>query len=76
MSLILSCPDIRRQEEKKEKYSPGGGLRGGISIALALTLPESELRDTIVFTTYVVVVFSIVVQGLTIEKLLLKTYKQ
>jgi len=52
------------------------GLRGGISIALALTLPESEIRDLILFVTYVVVVFSILVQGLTIEKLILKTLKK
>lgn len=43
-----------------------GGLRGGISVALALSLPEGESRDLILFITYVVVVFSIVVQGLTI----------
>ena len=43
-----------------------GGLRGGISVALALSLPIGEYRDLILFLTYVVVVFSIVVQGLTI----------
>lgn len=43
-----------------------GGLRGGISVALALSLPEGESRDLVLFITYVVVVFSIVVQGLTI----------
>jgi len=43
-----------------------GGLRGGISVALALSLPEGEYRDLILFLTYIVVVFSIVVQGLTI----------
>ncbi len=51
------------------------GLRGGISIALALTLPESEVRDLILYTTYVVVVFSIIVQGLTIGKLVKKSFK-
>lgn len=43
-----------------------GGLRGGISVALALSLPEGESRDLVLFVTYVVMVFSIVVQGLTI----------
>ncbi|MBU8934091.1 MAG: sodium:proton antiporter [candidate division Zixibacteria bacterium] len=47
-----------------------GGLRGGISIALALSLAPGETRDLIVSITYVVVVFSILVQGLTIKKLL------
>jgi CPA1 family monovalent cation:H+ antiporter len=44
-----------------------GGLRGGISVALALSLPASEVRDVLVTVAYVVVVFSIIVQGLTIR---------
>lgn len=43
-----------------------GGVRGGISVALALSLPETAHKATILTATYVVVVFSIVVQGLTI----------
>jgi CPA1 family monovalent cation:H+ antiporter len=46
-----------------------GGLRGGISVALALSLKPEMFRDLFVTVTYVVVVFSIVVQGLTIEPL-------
>jgi len=46
-----------------------GGLRGGISVALALSLPRGEIRNEIVAITYIVVVFSIIVQGLTIGKL-------
>lgn len=46
-----------------------GGLRGGISVALALSLFEAHSRDTILFITYVVVIFSIIIQGLTIGKL-------
>lgn len=46
-----------------------GGLRGGISVALALSLPEGNARDVIVSMTYIVVVFSIGVQGLTIGRL-------
>lgn len=46
-----------------------GGLRGGISIALALSLSSGAPRDVIVAITYIVVVFSILVQGLTIQKL-------
>jgi len=42
-----------------------GGLRGGISVALALSLPPSPYRDILVTVTYVVVVFSVIVQGLT-----------
>jgi CPA1 family monovalent cation:H+ antiporter len=46
-----------------------GGLRGGISVALALGLPESPERDLVVFVTYAVVVFSVLVQGLTAASL-------
>lgn len=46
-----------------------GGLRGGISVALALTLPVGPYRDTLVTITYHVVVASILLQGLTIKRL-------
>jgi NhaP-type Na+/H+ and K+/H+ antiporters len=46
-----------------------GGVRGGISVALALSLPEVPHKGAILTATYVVVVFSIVVQGLTIAPL-------
>ena len=47
-----------------------GGLRGGISVALALSLPHGPMRDAVVTITYAVVVFSILVQGLTINRVL------
>lgn len=46
-----------------------GGLRGGISVALALSLPPGEARDVVVGMTYLVVVFSILIQGMSIGKL-------
>jgi monovalent cation:H+ antiporter, CPA1 family len=46
-----------------------GGLRGGISVALALSLPRGTERDTLITMTYVVVVFSILVQGLSVRYL-------
>lgn len=59
----------------KNKFSPAtikilvwGGLRGGVSIALALNMAESPEKNIIVAVTYIVVVFSIIVQGLTIGK--------
>jgi CPA1 family monovalent cation:H+ antiporter len=45
-----------------------GGIRGGISIALALSLPASAARELILVITYTVVVFSILVQGLTVGR--------
>ena len=47
-----------------------GGLRGGISVALALSLPQGQTRDAVVTITYAVVVFSILVQGLTINRVI------
>jgi len=49
-----------------------GGLRGGISIALALSLADNMHRELFVTITYVIVLFSILVQGLTVKKLVLK----
>ncbi|MBT5415582.1 MAG: sodium:proton antiporter, partial [Rhodospirillaceae bacterium] len=46
-----------------------GGLRGGISIALALSLPAGPAQEILLTVTYVVVVFSVAVQGLTVGKL-------
>ncbi|HVW98278.1 MAG TPA: sodium:proton antiporter [Mucilaginibacter sp.] len=46
-----------------------GGLRGGLSVAMALSIPENMHRDEFVLITYIIVVFSIIVQGLTIGKL-------
>ncbi len=59
------------------KFPPGsvriltwGGLRGALAIAMALSIPAGTHRDLIVPVTYVVVVFSVLVQGLTIKPLL------
>ena len=52
-----------------------GGLRGGISVALALSIPPGPAREPLLVITYFVVVFSILVQGLTIKKVLAVTQK-
>jgi monovalent cation:H+ antiporter, CPA1 family len=51
-----------------------GGLRGGISVALALTLPGTQWRPQILAVCYGVVVFTIVVQGLTVERVIRRFY--
>jgi CPA1 family monovalent cation:H+ antiporter len=53
-----------------------GGLRGGISVALALSLPPGEVRNVLLTVTYIVVAFSIIVQGLTIGPLVKFASKQ
>ncbi len=51
------------------KIMTWGGLRGGISVALALSIPSGPGRETLLTVTYIIVVFSIVAQGLTIDRL-------
>jgi CPA1 family monovalent cation:H+ antiporter len=50
------------------------GLRGGVSIALALTLPPSPYRGRLLAVCYVVVVFSVLVQGLTMPRVIRLLY--
>jgi len=47
-----------------------GGLRGGLAVALALSIPQGRPHDRLLAITYIVVIFSIVVQGLTMSRLL------
>lgn len=86
--VVLSCRFVAVSLpvlilRKKQEFSPGviriltwGGLRGGISVALALALPKDGIdegaRQAILVSTYLVVIFSIAVQGLTLNKLVKK----
>ena len=70
VGLPLALLSLRQQfTDNSLTILTWGGLRGGISVALALSLPPTMPRDLLVAVTYVVVVFSILVQGLTIGPL-------
>jgi CPA1 family monovalent cation:H+ antiporter len=58
------------------KIMTWGGLKGGLSIAMALSLYDPIPKIEFVFMTYVIVVFSIIVQGLTISKLINKAFSK
>jgi len=65
---VALLPRIVRLPPASAALMVWGGLRGAISIALALSLPPGAQRETIVMLTYSVVVFSVFAQGLTIER--------
>lgn len=66
---LAGMPAFRRQAKGAIALLSWGGLRGGISVALALSLPNGPERNTILVITYCIVVFSILVQGTTLGRL-------
>jgi len=72
--VSIGVPQLMLSIGKKFDYSSlkimtWGGLRGGIAVALALSLPAGAEKDIIITMTYIVVAFSILVQGLTVKYL-------
>jgi len=65
----LLFPKLLKLDNKEAKLITWGGLRGGLSLALVLSLPNSEAKNILLIATYFCVLFSILIQGLTIEKL-------
>lgn len=65
--ILLAIRLLQKNHKTSFATLTWGGLRGGLSIALALSVPETSGRSWIVATTYIVVVFSILVQGGTLD---------
>lgn len=81
LAIFLPASTILR----KNTFSQGslitmvwGGIRGGVSIALVMSIPNSagEIKEILLEVTYIVVLFSIVVQGLTVGKVAKKVLKE
>lgn len=78
ISVLLPYSLLKHKESSPLKtvaVLSWGGLRGGISIALALSLAENPASETILYITYTVVLFSIIIQGLSIGRLVKVLYK-
>ncbi len=71
--VVLILSPFRNIERGTIPVLTLSGLRGGISVALALSVPDAGYRDAIITMTYAVVIFSIIVQGLTIRSVILRT---
>ncbi len=77
VSVLLPYSLLKHTEKKPLKtvaVLTWGALRGGISIALALTITDNPSSDVILYITYSVVLFSLLVQGLSIGRLVQKVY--
>lgn len=72
---VFVAPRLFRLPEGSATVLTWGGLRGGISVALALSLPFGDERNVLLALTYIVVVFSILGQGLTIGRVVRHTMR-
>ena len=79
VSVVLPVAWMRRHRN----FAPGtvrimtwGGIRGGISVALALSLPPGREREIVLAVTYVIVIFSILAQGLTLNRVVRRLVRE
>ena len=68
--IVCALKPFRSFSPHAIKIVSWGGLRGGISIALALSLPNSSHSELLIVCTYIAVLFSVLVQGTTLPALL------
>jgi CPA1 family monovalent cation:H+ antiporter len=73
LPLLISNKWIRL-DQKAQLLMTWGGLRGGLAIAMALSISNEQHKDMLVFITYIVVLFSILVQGLTVGRFARRLY--
>ncbi|MEO7151469.1 MAG: cation:proton antiporter, partial [Burkholderiaceae bacterium] len=72
---IVALPWSQRLSIRNVPFLTWAGVRGGISVALALALPEHPVKPIILAATYAVVLFSLIVQGSTIGRVARRTLK-
>ena len=72
---VLTMHQFRKFDSQSIFILTWGGLRGGVSIALALSIPDFPDKDILLTMTYVVVLFSLLVQGLTLGPVIKKITK-
>lgn len=74
--LLPVLPRLNQHNFGNIKILTWAGLRGGISVAMALSLPESDYREVILAGCYFIVIFSIIVQGLTLDKVIARVLEK
>ncbi|NND29836.1 MAG: sodium:proton antiporter [Myxococcales bacterium] len=74
IAVLDRTPALNADRFGLTKLLTWGGLRGGLALALALSLPESDIKPMITNMTFAVVAFSVLVQGSTISKLFKPEY--
>jgi CPA1 family monovalent cation:H+ antiporter len=75
MAVLTAFRHTDDLDEGAAKALIWGGLKGGVSVALALSLPENEAKSILIGMTYTAVIFSLLAQGLTLQKVLKRAFR-